>query len=153
MTSTDLPSGPPSTCTCPAWMMYISRPISPCREQGTWVGCLETGGHHRCPKQHLAGNPHHQAPKISWWCSLLSILISASQRSNKLSPALQQKRSVFGQDQLQQKMLFSRFPPCEVENYEPGLVFPSALHSLVVTPQNLILPSCTRSHWAGRPLI
>lgn len=29
VTSTDFPSGPPKTCTCPAWMMYISRPISP----------------------------------------------------------------------------------------------------------------------------
>lgn len=29
VTSTAFPSGPPRTCTCPAWMMYISRPISP----------------------------------------------------------------------------------------------------------------------------
>ena len=34
VTSTDFPSGPPKTCTCPAWMMYISRPISPWNREG-----------------------------------------------------------------------------------------------------------------------
>lgn len=44
VTSTVVPSGPPSTCTCPAWMMYISRPISPCNEDGCCAGCPGTGG-------------------------------------------------------------------------------------------------------------
>lgn len=43
VTSTVLPSGPPSTCTCPAWIMYISRPISPCNRDGCGAGCPETG--------------------------------------------------------------------------------------------------------------
>lgn len=62
VTSTDLPSGPPSTCTCPAWMMYISRPISPCREEGSWLGCPETGRPHGCPKQHLPEIPMTTLP-------------------------------------------------------------------------------------------
>lgn len=37
VTNTVFPSGPPTTCTSPALMMYISRPTSPCSRRETWA--------------------------------------------------------------------------------------------------------------------